>query len=124
MKVVMGCPHPIKEPEHLPLKDGMPYCEDHEEYFEVCICPKPHSTPEEDGWLIGNTPSGKMGYPTEELYRELSLWIQRQGRELVCIICKGDAAFPEGHMVTDTESQDLVEAFFTIHANCWMKGKG
>ncbi len=122
MRIIREIATPIKQAALLPVKEGLPWCEDHEEYFEVCICPKQHSTPEEDGWLVENTPSGQVAYPTEQLYIELSLWIQRQGGVLICTKCEGDATFPDGHTVTETESQDLVEAFFDIHSACGVKG--
>lgn len=121
MKIIRAIATPIKQAVLLPEKDGLPWCEDHEEYYEVCICPKAHSSPEEDGWLVEKTPSGLVAYPTEELYIELALWIQRQGRKLICRICQGDAAFSEGQTATETESQDLVEAFFDIHSKCGLK---
>ena len=118
MKIIREHSVPVKRPELLPVKDGMPWCEDHEEYFERCDCPKPHSTPEEDGWQVEQTPSGPVGFPTEELYKGLSLWIQRRGEHLICIRCNGRISFPAGHVITESESQDMVESFFDIHSQC------
>lgn len=118
MKIIRELGTPVKQADQLPQRDNLPWCEEHEEYFEVCICPKAHSTPDGDGWQIEGSPSGQIAYPTEELYHELSLWIQRKESDLVCLICDGKVAFPEGHAATDSEAQDLVEAFFEIHSSC------
>lgn len=117
MKIIYSKKVPIKDSSELPEKDGMPWCDEHEEYYEVCVCPKPHSTPM-DGWLVGRIEGedGLVAYPTEELYNELSMWIERDKDKIVCTRCKSHVQVNE-HM-SDLESIDLVESFFDIHSQC------
>ena len=113
MKIIYQKRVPIKDPLELSEKDGMPWCDKHEEYYEICICPKPHSTPA-DGWLVDD--NGLVAYPTEELYNELSMWIERRGHEVICTRCGSHVQVNE--LMSDLESMDLIESFFDIHSQC------
>lgn len=113
MKIIYQKKVLIKDPMELSEKDGMPWCDEHEEYYEVCICPKVFSTPDE-GWLVDE--SGLWAYPTEELYNELSMWIERSGNKIVCTRCGND--IQAGEIISDVETMDLVESFFDIHSQC------
>ena len=98
-------------------KDGMPWCDEHVEFYEQCICPKPFSSVETDGWYIEIGKDGTAtAYPSEQLYNDLALWVDRRGDKLVCTRCARSIEI--GQMYTETETDDLVEAFFEIHYDC------
>ncbi len=119
MKIIFQKKVPIKDPSGLPEKDGMPWCDEHEEYYEVCICPKRHSTTAE-GWLVDET--GLWAFPTEELYNDLSMWIECYGDEIVCTRCENHVKM--SGVMSDLESMDLVESFFDIHSQCSQRTEG
>lgn len=92
------------------------HCFEHDLPFEGCICPKPYSTPESDGWYIEEINGKRIAYPTEDLYNELAMWINRRNDELVCSRCGKSILI--GQLYSEAETSDLVEAFYEIHYSC------
>ena len=121
MRIVRSKPTPVKSPGALPQRDGMPWCDEHEEFYEHCICPKPFSSIDTDGWHVEVDDKGKgTAYPSEQLYNDLALWVDRRGNKLVCTRCGKSMEIAANY--TETEISDLVESFFEIHYECLPEG--
>jgi len=120
MKINRTNPVIVKDPDKLPTRGGMAWCEDHGEFHINCICPKKNSKPEIDGWHI-EIQHGKttIAFPTQELYEGLQLWIVRKGDSLECTRCQDKIKV--GYPITEIESHDLTAAFFELHGNCTEK---
>lgn len=118
-------------PGHLPLKEnedgeGIPWCEQHEEFYHLCVCPKPYSKPDQDGWFIRNEKGTLYASPTEELYDALALWIKVDGPKIRCSRCgveldinkkiRESAFFSE--LPIDIIIDKAVSMFFDAHTNC------
>lgn len=119
MKILLVVEHRVKvvDPAKLEKRDGLPWCEEHEEYFQNCICPKPDSSAEKDGWHLEKDGRGSVyAYPTQRLYEELQLWIQRRGDKLVCTRCNDE--FQISGALSEIEMQDMIAAFFSVHEKC------
>ena len=116
MKIVRSKPTPVVMGENLPQRDGKPWCEDHGESFKTCICPKQISTADTDGWYVEDTMGRLTAYPTEELYNELALWIDKKNDSMICTRC--GESLPVGKYYSEAETSDLVESFYEIHYGC------
>lgn len=110
MKILRSKPTTVRS-----LETG-DHCKIHNEPFINCICPKTYSTPETDGWYIEVIDGKVTAYPTEELYNDLALWVERRGDDLLCTRCGRKITI--GQMYTEGEASDYVEAFYEIHYNC------
>ena len=117
MKIITELKVPVKDAATLTKEGDFLWCDEHEEMYEICICPKPHSTPETDGWQIWQVEGGFMASPTEELYEGLQMWIERVDQELICRRCGASTNHPMILLLPE-ETHDLVEAFFAIHSKC------
>lgn len=116
MKIVRIKPTEIKIPDKLSWKNGYLWCDEHENAFLECLCPKLSSTPEKDGWSIEEKDGTMVAYPTESLYNELGLWIDKKDGDMICTRC--DESMQIRGLLTVVEIEDMVDSFYEIHYGC------
>lgn len=131
MKIIKSYKAEVIHPDAMPLIedwDGImkPWCEQHEEFYHKCNCPKPYSTIYTDGWKI--TKEGEILYasPTRELYEASALWIEVDGDAMKCNRCGKELKINEfdsaSKMLDELPYLEIIDTvvglFFDIHAEC------
>lgn len=112
----------IEEYRKLPRKEWYKggssgaWCEIHEQYYVECKCPKIGNTPKKGGWLIELDQDGHYyGYPTQNIYMEYAMWIDRKLDKMVCSICGIETQVT----ANDVDAmEEIVTEFFDIHIMC------
>lgn len=91
-------------------------CPECDSLFIQCPCPKPWSTLDTDGYVIMLEGEELVAYPSEEVYKGLSLWIFRNREYLICGHCL-QWIKAEWHW-SDEVTEEVVETFYSIHSGC------
>lgn len=92
MEIIKSYKEEVTTPDNLEQKldnngEWKPWCPDHKEFYEFCNCPKPNSTPENDGWQIYKKGGKLYGSPTREIYEARALWIEICDQAVECTRC-------------------------------------
>ncbi|MCH7574683.1 MAG: hypothetical protein IIA59_06095 [Candidatus Marinimicrobia bacterium] len=116
-RIVVGNPALMIRDEEL----DDPICPRCHDSFIECICPKPWSKVETDGFQIKLEADQLIAYPTQETYKEEMLWITSKFHQLRCGLCTQTLEPNEDW--NEVEADELVEAFFDVHKNCYNRHK-
>ena len=111
--IIVGDPDQMERDAH----SGEPICPECAESFFGCTCPKPWSTVDSDGYHIIIEKDRMVAYPTEETYREETLWITGTPHVLICGICMQTMGADE--QWSEKETELMAWAFFEIHKWCY-----
>ena len=116
-RIVVGNPALMIRDE----ESGDPICPRCHDSFIACACPKPWSKVETDGFQIKLEADQLVAYPTLEVYTEMMLWITSSPHQLRCGLC-GKTLEADG-ILYEIDAEDIVEAFFDVHKNCYNRHK-
>jgi len=109
----------VQEPRKM-LLDSVskePICPECDQSFLSCLCPKPWSSLETDGFDISWEGERMVAYPSLEVYEELMLWIFRNHEHIICGHCLQSVNVEWG--MPEEVTEKIVEQFFTIHQGCY-----
>ncbi len=125
IKIVERKKYVVHDPKNLPTRrDGnldRTWCNEHNEYFDHCTCPKPNSTPDKDGWLVFEEGLIKYAYPTADLEEALSMWIDVDSNNGTIHCSRCGETLNINQLTIDTNMlsiTEMVESFYEIHQNC------